>query len=85
VAASPVKVISGERGLTSTVCLIHSSIDADPAFNGLITSLHSAFPFSKDKVLIQDFLTNGSNVLLSTDKDNLWKKSRNVSFRPCLA
>jgi hypothetical protein len=45
VAASPIKVISGKQGLTSAVCLIHSSIDVGLAFSGLITFLYSVFAF----------------------------------------
>lgn len=80
--ASPMKVISDDRGLTPTVCLIHPSTNADLAFDSLTTPLHSAFPKAED--LIRDFLANGSDILLSADEVNLCKESRNVSLRPCL-
>ena len=48
------------------MCLIHSSIDVDLALGGLITSLHSAFAFSKAKDSIIAFLAAKSDMLLST-------------------
>ena len=78
--ASPIKVISGKWGLTTTVYLIHSSIDADLALSGLITSLHSAFAFSKAKDSIIAFLAAESDTFLSTAEASPYKKSGKVSF-----
>jgi hypothetical protein len=58
VAASSNKIISDERVLASTIYLIYSSTDAVLAFNGLITSLHSPFAFSKSRNWISVFLPN---------------------------
>jgi hypothetical protein len=61
---------------------MYSSIDADLVYNGLITSLHSAFTFSKAEDSISMFLVNRFD-LLSTTEVNHCKKSVNVSFGPC--
>lgn len=55
-AATPIRVISGEQDSTSAVHLIHSSVDVDLVLSGLITSLQSAFTFSKGKNVIITFL-----------------------------
>ena len=65
-AASPITVISGEQDPTSAVYLIHSSIDADLTLSGLITSLNSAFAFSKAKGSIIAFLAAETDTLLAT-------------------
>ena len=83
-AVSPFIVISGEQDTTSVVCLIHSSIDADLALSGLITSLHSVFAFSKAKDSIIAFLAAESDILLSTAEVSLCKKSGKVSCGPCM-
>ena len=64
----------------SAICLTHSSIDVDFALHGLITYFQSAFPFLKVKDSIIAFLDAGSDILLTTAKVNLYKKSRKVSF-----
>ena len=64
----------------SAVCLTHSSIDVDLALSGLITYFHSAFAFLKVKDSIIAFLASRSDILFSTAKVNLYKKSRKVSF-----
>ena len=84
VTASPINVISGEWGLTSTVYSIHLSFHADLALNGLIISLALAFTFSKAKDSISDFLVDGSNILLSTEEVSLCKKTENVFFGHCM-
>lgn len=83
-AASPIKVVSGEQDPTSAVYLIHSSIGADLAFSGLITSLHLVFAFSKAKDSIIAFLAAESDTLLSTAEVSLCKKSGKVSLGPCM-
>lgn len=83
-AASPIKVLSGEQCLTSTAYLAHSSIDADLALNVLITSLYSALTFSQAEDLVSAFLDNGSDILPFIAVVNLCKKSGNVSFGPCM-
>ena len=79
-AASPITVISGEQDPTLAAYLIHSSIDADLALSGLITSLHLAFAFSKAKGSIIAFLAAESDTLLSTAEASLCKKSGKVFF-----
>ena len=44
------------KWMSSNINCIHSSFDADLAFGGLITSLHSAFTFSKVKTQLVPFL-----------------------------
>lgn len=83
-AASPIKVISCDRCLTSTQYLTHSSIDADLVLNGFITSLHSSSTFSQGKDSISAFLDNGSDVLPYIAVVKLCKKSGNISFGPCM-
>ena len=83
-AASPITVISGEQDSVSAVCLAHSSIDADLALSGLITSLHSAFTFSKAKDSILAFLAAESDKLFSTADVSLCEKSGKVSCGPCM-
>lgn len=56
-----------------SVCLIYSYIDAHPALSGLITSLHSAFEFSKAKDSITAFLAAESDKLFSTAEVSLCK------------
>ena len=82
--ASPIAVISGEQDPISAVYLIHSSIDADLALHGLITSLHSAFAFPKARNSITAFLAAESDILLSTAEVSLCKKSGKVSCGPCM-
>jgi hypothetical protein len=64
---------------------LKASIDVNLALNDLITSLHSAFKFLKAKDLIVAFLTDGSNILLSTEEVNHCKKSGIISFGHCMA
>ena len=66
------------------VCLIHSSIDVDLDLSGLNCYFHSAFTFLKVKDSIIAFLAPGSDILFSTAKVNPFKKSRKVSFGPCM-
>lgn len=83
-SASPITVISGEQDPTSAVCLVHSSIDADLALCGMITSLHSSFAFSKAKDSIIAFFAAESDILLSTAEVSLCEKSGKVSCGPCM-
>ena len=81
-AASPITVISGEKDPVSAVCLAHSSIDADLALSGLITSLHSAFASSETIDTVIAFLAAESDTFLSTAEASPYKKSGKVSYGP---
>ena len=65
------------------VSLIHSSIGAPSAFNGLITLLHSVFAFSNAKVCINTCVTSESEMALFTAETNLCKTSVKASLEPC--
>lgn len=81
--ASPIKIIADEQGLKSTVCLIHSSVDADLAANSLITSLHSEFKFPEAKTQLVSFLLMDGYTPFYSGSQPL-QKARNV-FGPCIA
>ena len=83
-AASPIIVISGDRDPTSAIYLIYSSIDADLALSGLITSLHSAFASSETIDTVIAFLAAESDTFLSTAEASPYKKSGKVSCGHCL-
>lgn len=80
--ASPITIISGEQGLTLTVCLINSSIDANPTLIVLLASLHPAFTLSWANDWIIAFLAAEFYTLLSAAEVSLCKKLGKIFFGP---